>query len=125
MNLPLPVGSAVSLFSTTAPAFNRTTTRVDGRAEHVDGPQYNLVGSVQPMGEKELKLLPEGYQSDGAIVIRTAQKLFMEGDRNENDESVQTFVDALDERWRVLKTGDWSGYANFRKYVAVKYVEES
>jgi hypothetical protein len=110
------------LHSTPFEAYNTTGSHNGGSWTRVAGATYSPVGSIQPAGDKELKVLPEGERSEGAVVLRVLEPMFMEDSKQGVVEIRQTFVLWNDETWRVKKLAHWSVHTGIYKYVAVKHL---
>jgi len=117
--LPLPVAVAIDLFTVSFPAFDERVELVDGREFKTLDTNFTLIGSVQPMSDKQLKFLPQGVEADSGLVIRTRQVLNY---LNETPQ-LQTFINAYGRVWRVIAQKDWGLYGGYNKYLATVYVE--
>jgi len=117
--LPLPVAVAIDLFTVSFPAFNERVEIVNGRAVKLPNDNFTLIGSVQPMTDKQLQFLPQGLEASSGLVIRTRQLLNY---LNETPQ-LQTFITAYSRVWRVVAQKDWALQGDYNKYLATLYIE--
>jgi hypothetical protein len=121
----LPVAVALPLFSHAIVAYDVTGSYdANDRWIEATGANYNVHGSFQPATDKDLKLLPEGDVSDGAMTFITQVALGI-ADVSETSgiQGRQTYLVADGETWRVRAVADWNRHTLTRRYVCTKYFE--
>ena len=79
-----------------------TITNGNGQAEIIDKQSVTMLAIVQPAGEEDLKLLPEGERALPVMAVDTVEELGY-GD----------FMHFNSKRWRVVNVGDWSSYGYY------------
>ena len=62
--MKLPVHLANNIFKTSWTAYDETATRIKGRAVRAQEPDRIVVGTIQPAGNKQQTVLPDGANSD-------------------------------------------------------------
>lgn len=117
---------ALALFSLDITAFE-ITGRYDSNRRWVKDDatrDFCISGSIQPLTDKELKVLPEGDVSAGDMVLYTEDELKI-ADTSELTglQPDQTYIKENDEVWRVKKLMDWDRNSGFRKYIIEKFVQ--
>ena len=124
--LPLPVLPALHMLSEKITALDVTGSYVNRRWEDgAPGADYTFSGSIQPSTTKELKLLPDGDVSNGAVTITTQTVLLVQDTSQDGGQALaQTYIKFDGDNWRVFGIGGWFGPGGFRKYVCPKYLEQ-
>lgn len=128
----MTVASAASiglgLFGAPAVAYDAITQNSRGRAVETVQPEYQIEASIQPVSPSILKLLGEGFTADGTVVIWTRATLHYPTTASPGgtpDSTRQTFVRAFGAVWRVVQEHNWAAHADYRQYVAQRYVESA
>lgn len=125
----LPVMPALSLFSIAVTAQDTVGAYdADRRWAKVQEPARTIHGSFQPVGEKQLDMLPEGFISTGAMIlkIRSAVAIsFTDLSQTEGVEFRQTYITHAGERWRVHSRAHWADYGAFNGYLCEKYYDNA
>ena len=118
VNIPVAIfGSSITVFDV---VFGRNTLGEPTRAQEAN---RTVFGPIQPAGDKLIALLPEGAQSDGAVVIHTAGVMSAADLANGSATGRQTFVRHAGEIWKVWGMQNWAPCAGqIQRYLATKYV---
>jgi len=72
---------------------------------------------VQPAKPKDLRELPEGRRTEGAIIIHSLEKL---NGLSVNKQTQPTKIEWHGDVYEIHSTEDWTVYGGFFKYVATK-----
>jgi len=89
-------------------------------------PPRTIHGSFQPVSEKNLQYLPEGFISAGAMVLKTNSDVsFVDLSQTDGGETRQTYIDHAGERWRVHSRAHWADYGAFNGYLCEKYYDNN
>lgn len=122
--MKLPVHLANNIFKTSWTAYDETATRIKGRAVRVQEPDRIVVGTIQPAGNKQQTMLPDGANSDGALSIFTNEALYSYDATQNAEIQRQTFVRFEGEVWKIHVVQNWQIHiqTNINKYLATKYV---
>lgn len=123
--LVLPLHVTHNILSHAAMAFDVSHTRdTAGRPVVVQGLDYRIGDfNLQPASDDQIKLLPEGAQSDGALVAHTRSKLKTANVVNGLTENVQTYVRHNGNIWKVWAIQDWNQHSVIGRYILTKYVD--
>ena len=127
--LPLDLSAALSMFNSPVAvyAYERESfvqTNAIRSTRVKPGSQRNLSDAVVlQMDRQELALMVNGDVSEGGIAIHTSDTLHFNTSRDDaiGGEGLQSFVEYLDFRFRVVGTGFQGNNANFNTYYAVRY----
>lgn len=97
---------------------------VNGRARAVKSTEaIPAVGSVQPLGDDALMLLPEGERGSERIVVRTTTPI-LDGGREQGADTMADVILYRGKRYKVESTKDWSAWG-MCKAVCVRINERS
>ena len=105
-------------------AFNVTHGRdAAGRPVITQGPDYRITDSnTQPAGDDLVALLPEGAQTDGALVMHTAFPISIATNVNGATSGEQTYVRHNGNIWKVWAIQDWAPHNRLKRYILTRYV---
>lgn len=94
-----------------------------GRETRVQEPDRRLMAGVQPAGYATLKLLPEGQQQDGALVVHCDTRLYVATAENGAVKGRQTYLRRPDgTTWKCWREQRWNPHSNIGRWVFTKYV---
>lgn len=115
--LRLPLHVTHSLLTHPIDAYDIVHGR-DAEGEALPSVQINrpLKGNMQPAGYQTVQLLPEGLQSDGAMVLHTDDPVYIA----DNGQGRQTYVRQGGQEWRAVRVEDWSVHSPINRYVLVR-----
>lgn len=121
----LPLSPVLGVFGSTQTVFDRVHTRnARGEGSSTTEADRALFGVIQPAGDKLVKLVPEGAQSDGAMVLHTPDASVAAADltnRNTTSTGRQTYVRHGGEVWKVWALQTWTPHTNIRRFLLTKY----
>lgn len=122
--LTLPIHVTHNILTHTVTAFDVTHSRdASGRPIISQGLDYGIAdANVQPAGDKLVALLPEGAQTDGALVMHTRAQLKVATNVNGSTSGVQTYIRSNGNVWKVWATQDWRPHAAIGRYILTRYV---
>lgn len=114
---------AHNLFASTSMAFDVNHGRDElGRAiTPTPGADYPVPGVIQPASPKQIELLPDGAQSNGALQLHAYRQLKACDVTDVSRNGVQTYVRHAGEVWKVWAIEDWTLHAGFNRYILTKY----
>lgn len=94
-----------------------------GRPIIDQGDDYRITDSnTQPAGDDLVALLPEGAQTDGALVMHTAYPVKIATNVNGGTSGVQTYVRHNGNIWKVWAIQDWAPHNRLKRYILTRYV---
>lgn len=118
--LRLPIHVTHNLLSHPVVLFDVTYGRDGtGEATAAIGPDRTIVGNLQPADYRQLQLLPEGAQSEGAKVFHTDAPVYMA----DNGEGVQTYIRHGGQVWKIHAVEDWSPHATIGRWLATRHLD--
>lgn len=122
--LILPIHLTHNLLTHTVNAFDVTLGRdAAGRPTITQGPDYDITdANVQPANYRQIALLPEGAQSDGAQVFHTRAPVKAADNSNGSTNSVQTYIRHNGDLWKVWAIQNWKPHASIARYMLTRYV---
>lgn len=122
--LILPLHVTHNLLTHVVAAFNVTYGRdAAGRPTIVQGADFNISdANVQPAGDDLVALLPEGAQSDGALVMHTREQIRIATNVNGATNDVQTYIRFNGNIWKAWAAQDWAPHAVIKRYILTRYV---
>lgn len=122
--LILPLHVTHNLLTHTVQAFDVVHSKDSaGRPVIAQGDDYPITdANAQPARYKDIQLLPEGAQSDGALVFHTRAELKAADVRNGASSGVQTYVRHNGDIWKVWGTQNWKPHSPIGRYILTRYV---
>lgn len=122
--LILPIHVTHNLLTHTVVAFDVVFDRdVSGRPTVAQGADYNITdANVQPAGDKLIALLPEGAQSNGALVMHTRAAIKAADVRNGSSTGDQTYIRHNGDIWKAWAIQNWKPHAVIGRYLLTRYV---
>ena len=122
--LILPLHVTHNLLTHTVTAFNVTHGRdASGRPQIVQGSDFNISdANVQPAGDDTVALLPDGAQTDGALVMHTRELIRIATNVNGSVNGVQTYIRFNGNIWKAWAAQDWAPHAVIKRYILTRYV---
>lgn len=120
----LPLHVTHNMLTHTVPAFDVTHGRdASGRPQVTQGADYNITdANVQPAGDDLVALLPEGAQSDGALVMHTAAAIKVATNVNGSSIGEQTYIRHNGNIWKAWAVQNWAPHAKLGRYILTRYV---
>lgn len=107
---------AIGIFGRTIAVYDIAETVVNHRAIKTPGADYNIFGVIQPAGERDLQILPEGDRTSGAIVVHTKDDLKIA----DSGSTAESYVRHRGKVYRVRALAPWDDQ-EFRRYVATTW----
>lgn len=122
--LILPLHVTHNLLTHTVQAFDVTHGRdASGRPVITQGANYAITdANVQPASYKLIQLLPEGAQSDGALVMHTRKAISIADNANGSSTGVQTYIRMNGDIWKAWQVQNWKPHSPIGRYILTKYV---
>lgn len=120
----LPLFPAFNLFASKVVVFDVVQGR-DADGIPIDATpeaDRNISAVIQPAGDKDVRLLPEGQQSEGAYVMHTAAAVSAADNAQNAQTQRQTFVRHSGNIWKVQKIQDWTPHQKIARYIITRYV---
>lgn len=122
--LILPLHVTHNLLTHTVIAFDVVHGRdAAGRPTITQGTDYNITdANAQPARYKDIQLLPEGAQSDGALVFHTRAPLKAADVSNGSSSGDQTYIRHNGDIWKVWGIQNWKPHSPIGRYILTRYV---
>jgi hypothetical protein len=122
--LILPIHVTHNLLTHTVVAFDVVHGRdVAGRPVITQGADYDIKdANAQPARYNDIKLLPEGAQSDGALVFHTAMPIYAADVRNGVSIGNQTYIRHNGDIWKAWGIQNWKPHAVIGRFLLTRYV---
>ena len=97
-----------------------------GEPSEVQEADRTFVGNLQPAKYKDVKLIPEGAQAGGVLVLHAAiTEISMAGNRNGGQDNRQTYVRSNGDVWKVSSRQNWNPHSQIGKWLLTRYVDVS
>lgn len=107
---------AIGIFGRIITVYDTVETTVNHRPVKTAEADRNIFGAIQPAGDRDLQILPEGDRTKGAIAVHTKADLSI-ADSGANRE---TYIRHLGKVYRVRAVAPWDDQF-FRRYVATTW----
>lgn len=122
--LILPLHVTHNLLTHTVQAFDVTFGRdASGRPTITQGADYPITdANAQPAKYKDVQLLPEGAQPDGALVLHTRAAIHVAGNVNGASTGVQTYLRLNGDIWKAWGVQNWKPHSPIGRYILTRYV---
>lgn len=91
----------------------------EGEATATQLEDYVIQGNLQPAGYRQLQLLPEGAQTEGAKVLHTDLPIYV----SDNGQGMQTYIRHGGQVWKVHAVEDWSPHATIGRWLATRHLD--
>lgn len=120
----LPLNPVLNLFGSSVTVFDVVQGR-DSDGIPIDAtpsPDRNIFGIIQPAGDKDIRLLPEGQQSDGAYILHTPAPVFAADNVQGGESNRQTYVRHAGNIWKVWRIQKWNPHQRIARYIITRYV---
>lgn len=118
--LKLPIHVTHNLLSHPVVLFDVVYGRnAEGEAAATQEPDRTVVGNLQPAGYRQLQLLPEGAQTEGAKVFHTDAPVFV----CDNGQGRQTYIRHGGQNWKCIAVEDWSPHATIGRWLATRHLD--
>ncbi len=85
-------------------------------------PNRAFSGVIQPAGDNLTKLLPEGAQSDGAMVLHTASPISAATNTQDTENNTQTYIIQNGNYWKAWAVQDWQPHQKIARYLLTRYL---
>lgn len=120
----LPLNPVLNLFGSTIVAFDVVQGRDSDGIPVVATPEADrkIFGIIQPAGDKDIRMLPEGQQSDGAYILHTPAAVYAADNVQGAETNRQTFVRHSNNIWKVWRIQDWTPHQKIARYIITRYV---
>lgn len=122
--LILPLHVTHNLLTHTVQAFDVTFGRdASGRPVIAQGADYAITDTnVQPARYKDVQLLPEGAQAEGALVMHTRAVISIAGNVNGATSGAQTYLRFNGDVWKAWSVQNWKPHSPIGRYILTRYV---
>lgn len=122
--LILPLHVTHNLLTHTVAAFDVLHGRdVSGRPLITQEADYSITdANAQPARYKDIQLLPEGAQSDGALVFHTRYPVKAADVVSGASTGDQTYIRHNGDIWKVWGTQNWKPHSPIGRYILTRYV---
>lgn len=122
--LILPLHVTHNLLTHTVQAFDVVHGKdAAGRPVITQGGDYDITdANAQPARYKDIQLLPEGAQSDGALVFHTRTTLKAADVSNGASTGDQTYIRHNGDIWKVWGIQNWKPHSAIGRYILTRYV---
>lgn len=124
--LILPIHVTHNRLTHTVTAFNVTHGRdAYGRPAVVQGADYQITdANVQPAGDELVKLLPEGAQKEGAVVMHTRATLYAASNESGGTSTeAQSYIRHNGQIWKAWQVQNWAPHTKIGRYILTRYVD--
>lgn len=91
----------------------------EGEAMAAVGPDFTIDANLQPAGYRQLQLLPEGAQTEGAKVMHTDQPIYVA----DNGQGRQSYVRHGGQVWKVNAVEDWSPHSTIGRWLLTRHLD--
>lgn len=91
----------------------------EGEAQAAVGPDTTISANVQPAGYRQLQLLPEGAQTEGAMVMHTDAPIYVA----DNGQPRQTYVRHVGQIWKATAVENWNPHSSIGRWILTRHLD--
>jgi hypothetical protein len=91
----------------------------EGEAQPAVGPDTTISANVQPAGYRVLQLLPEGAQTEGAMVMHTDAPIYVA----DNGQPRQTYVRHAGQIWKATSVENWTPHSRIGRWILTRHLD--
>ena len=123
----LPVNHAISILSRSITIFDTVKALVRGEDEQTQEADRIVQGTITSPSGRDLQMLEAGEIANGSIIVHifSNDMIYMSDVNSTEVTTRQTFVRYDDSIWRIKQRMPRVHHGQYRRYIAVKYVDRS